>query len=156
MNHKQAHVRCLLLSSERERILLPAANVAEIVSLVPPRVTEGMPDWFLGELTWREQSVPLVCLDATRGIVREQRLDSISRAKTIILYGLQEAAQLPFYGIRVARPPRPLLITANDLTASKTPDPTDSLRLGLVKIGDVEASIPNLAELENRIKRILL
>lgn len=155
MNHKQVHIRCLLLSSEYECALIPAANVAEIISLVPPRVTDGVPDWFLGDITWRERSVPLVCLSATRDLVREQGLESSSRAKTVILYGLQETAQLPFYGIRVARPPRPLLVTANDLTASGIPDPNDSLRLGVVKIGDAEASIPNLAELENKIRRIL-
>lgn len=155
MNHKQVHIRCLLLSSENAHALIPAAIVAEIVAFVSPRLIHGVPGWFLGEITWREQAIPLVCLNQDNDSVSENTDDGEAEAKTIVLYGLQEQALLPFYGIRLARAPRPLMITPNDLTRTETIDPASSLSHASVKIGDIDAIIPNFAVLEQKILNVL-
>lgn len=155
MNHKQVSIRCLLLSSESACVLIPAANVAEIITFVPPKVTPGAPDWFLGEITWREQVIPVVCLNAKNEIISENPGARKPRAKTVILYGLRQETLLPFYGIRVMQVPRPLFITPTDLVMAGTLDPATSLSLALVKVGDADASIPNFTLLEHKIREVL-
>lgn len=154
MNQEQVHIRCLLLSSESECIVIPAANVAEITSFVPPRPIDGLPSWILGKITWRDQLVPVLCLDATRRIAgKESFRASKSRITIVILYGLQEQSQLPFYGVKVASVPRPISLLAHDVTAVGTPSDTDPLRIAAVKIGDIEANIPNLSALESSLRK---
>lgn len=153
MNREQAHIRCLLLSSESECALIPAANVAEIIPLVQPRMTDAKPEWFLGALIWREQEVPIVCLSALGNSATEPRSATALKEKVVVLYGIQDAVQLPFYGIKVTQPPRSLVITHGDIAAVSSDESSACLRLGLVRIGDTEATIPNLAALEDKIIR---
>ena len=47
-------VRGVLIQAGAERVLLPNATVAEMMSRVPVQPIEGAPDWLAGYIAWQE------------------------------------------------------------------------------------------------------
>lgn len=41
-------------------LLLPNVAVAELIPYRTPPAMAGMPDWFLGQVAWRDLSLPLL------------------------------------------------------------------------------------------------
>ena len=44
----------LLIPLADRTLLLPNVVVAELIPYRTPQVTPGMPDWFLGQVAWRD------------------------------------------------------------------------------------------------------
>ena len=53
-------VRSLWVPLREMNLLLPNVAVAEISSYRAPVPVDGMPDWFLGMVRWRDQDIPVI------------------------------------------------------------------------------------------------
>src|SRR6218665_6577 len=54
----------LLVPLADRTLLLPNVAVAELIPYRAPQVTPGMPAWFLGQMAWRDLSLPLLSFEA--------------------------------------------------------------------------------------------
>ena len=57
----------LLVPLADRTLLLPNVAVAELIPYRAPQVTEGTPDWFLGQIAWRDLRLPLLSFEAASG-----------------------------------------------------------------------------------------
>src|SRR5690606_24222737 len=57
----------LLVPLADRTLLLPNVAVAELVPYRAPRAAEGAPSWFLGQVPWRDLSLPLMSFEAASG-----------------------------------------------------------------------------------------
>ena len=57
----------LLMPLADRILLLPNVAVAELIPYRAPQVSEGMPDWFLGQIAWRDLRLPLLSFEAASG-----------------------------------------------------------------------------------------
>ncbi len=51
----------------KENVILPSATIAEIVSVKDIELAENKPAWYLGEMQWRGEAVPLISFEAAGG-----------------------------------------------------------------------------------------
>jgi chemosensory pili system protein ChpC len=67
MNAVTDELYSLLVPLADERLLVPRACVAEVVTWQQPERVDNAPQWYLGNLTWNNRVVPVVSFEAARG-----------------------------------------------------------------------------------------
>ena len=61
MNDVLAHeLYSLLVPLAQERLIVPRACVAEVVTWQAPEKMEGAPPWYLGTIHWSGRAVPVI------------------------------------------------------------------------------------------------
>ena len=106
MQQDEDTVQCLALPIVGEQILVPSAVVAEVyaVDAVSPAI--GGPDWLLGNVTWRGNEVPLVCMEAALG---GTRLEAGARSKMAVMKAQSAGEALKNFAILVQGIPHQVL-----------------------------------------------
>ena len=54
----------LLMPLADRMLLVPNVAVAELIPYRAPQAVQGMPAWFLGQVQWRDLSLPLLSFEA--------------------------------------------------------------------------------------------
>jgi chemosensory pili system protein ChpC len=68
MNSELAHeLYSLLIPLGEERLIVPRANVAEVITWQEPEPMEGTPPWYLGTITWNGRQIPVISFEAACG-----------------------------------------------------------------------------------------
>ena len=68
MNDVLAHeLYSLLVPLAQERLIVPRACVAEVVTWQAPEKMEGAPPWYLGTIHWSGRAVPVISFEAACG-----------------------------------------------------------------------------------------
>lgn len=60
-------IRSLLIPLDGQFMLVPNSAVAEILTYRETRAIPGSPEWFIGMLSWRNQTIPVVSYEAIAG-----------------------------------------------------------------------------------------
>ena len=145
-------IRGVLIQVEGERLLLPNAAVAEVLSFSAPDVVEGAPDWLLGSIRWRGWQMPLVAFSSMAGIAEEH---GGLGSKVVVLKALGGNPKAPYFAVltqgfpRLVTVPRDQLLTHDDGEA--LPDGV----LARVQLREDDALVPDLARIEARIHESL-
>jgi chemosensory pili system protein ChpC len=64
MNAVSDELYSLLVPLADERLLVPRACVAEVVTWQQPERVDNAPQWYLGNLTWNNRVVPVISFEA--------------------------------------------------------------------------------------------
>lgn len=86
----------LLLQMNEVVLLLPNVAIAEIVGVSSIEKIPEKPEWYLGDIKWRELSIPLVSYE---GINERGIADINSTSRIVIMNGIQGHSELSFYGL---------------------------------------------------------
>ncbi|MEO5830880.1 MAG: chemotaxis protein CheW [Rhodanobacter sp.] len=138
-------IRCVLVPIGNLRLLLPNANIAEVITLSTPEPLAGAPDWMLGRIEWRGWRVPLVSFTALAGT---EEGDADLSVRVAVLKALGGNPKLPFIAVLTQGFPR--LTTLNAELIIPTHD-GKSLPPGVrahVLVRDDVAVIPDLEWIE--------
>jgi chemosensory pili system protein ChpC len=150
MEATEDKVRSLWIPLREMNLLLPNVAVAEIGSYRAPEAQADMPEWFLGMVKWRGQSIPVISLEAVCG------LDSPSNpvfSRLMIVNSVCPGSPIEHYAIVTAGLPG--LIQFGDETADEVVEyENDGLKC-IVRIGQEEAVIPDLEFLQNLLEQQL-
>lgn len=122
-------------------LLLPNVAVAELIPYRAPPAMTGMPAWFLGQVAWRDLSLPLLSFEAASG----GQAVTGDGARIAILNALGGRANVKFIALLVQGIPRSLRVT-EDLPRAEVALAT--LELAAVKVDDAVLRIPDLQGLE--------
>ena len=139
------NLACLMIPVGETNLLLPNVTVAEILPWRRIRKWAEAPDWCLGLLSWRGETVP---------VVRYEKLnDANSSAGTgrclLIMNRTQNGSAREFYGLAVDGLPRLVHLTSEDLENQKS-----ALKIADVahlKIGLETATVPRLSYFEEQV-----
>lgn len=145
-------IRCVLVPVGDQRMLLPNATVAEVITQSTPEPVEGAPEWLLGRIAWRGWRVPLVAFTKLAGAGEG---DPDLAVRVAVLKALGGSAELPFIAIVTRGFPR--LTTLNAELIIPTHDGT-ALPPGVraqVLVRDDMALIPDLEMLERELTTLL-
>ena len=150
MDGVQDKVRSLWIPLREMNLLLPNVAVAEIGSYRAPEVLADMPEWLLGMVKWREQSIPVISLEAVCGLsVPSNPVFS----RLMIVNSVSPDSAVKYYAIVTAGLPG--LIQFGDETADEVVEyEGDSLKC-VVRIGNEEAVIPDLEYLQHLLEQQL-
>lgn len=134
----------LLLPLADRTLLLPNVAVAEMIAYRAPQATPGMPAWFLGQIAWRDLSLPLLSFEAAsdgQALIR-------SGVRVAVLNALGGRPQVKFIALLLQGIPRSLKI---DEQLPRADVPLAPLELDAVSFGDAVAKIPDLVALEQKL-----
>jgi chemosensory pili system protein ChpC len=150
MDSVQDKVRSLWVPLREMNLLLPNVAVAEIGSYRAPEAQADMPDWFLGMVRWREQSIPVISLEAVCGLnVPSNPVFS----RLMIVNSVFPDSPIGHYAIVTAGLPG--LIQFGDETADEVIEYENDGLHCIVRIGHEEAMIPDLEYLQKILEQQL-
>lgn len=101
-NKQQEHtdlpeqVAGLLVPMSKVVLLLPNVSIAEVVGFSDVETIGNKPEWYLGNISWREISIPLVSYEGING----QTIAAINgESRIVIVNGIENNNKLAFYGL---------------------------------------------------------
>ncbi|WAJ37346.1 chemotaxis protein CheW [Pseudomonas sp. GOM7] len=135
----------LLVPLADRTLLLPNVAVAELIPYRAPQASEGMPDWYLGEIAWRDLRLPLLSFEAASG----GEAQVASRARVAVLNALGGRPKVKFIALLVQGIPRSLKVE-RELPAAEVD--LAPLELGAARLGEDVVRIPDLIGLEQLLE----
>jgi len=138
-------VASLLIPTLSRPILLPNVTVAEIVPYQEPAPNAETPDWHLGDIVWRETSIPLLSIETLNGIESTERE---SGARIAIMNTVSDQAKRAFYAVVVQGIPRLIRVFAEEIAAED--EPSEAMDAMYVQVNGERAVIPDLDAIEQQ------
>lgn len=142
----QDTVRTLIIPLAGQNLLLPNVAVAEVIPYIRPRAIAGAPEWLLGAISWRGLNIPLISFDRLHG---QDSAGTLAQARIAVFNSVQADSGLAFYAVVTAGIPQLKRVNAEALQ-EVAGDAADGI-LSRVKVGDIQAVIPDLAALESAV-----
>lgn len=134
----------LLMPLRDRTLLLPNVAMAELVPYQTPERRDGMPDWLLGDIGWRNLTLPLLSFEVASG----SQTDIGRDARIAVLNAIGDRPGAPFLALLLQGIPRALKVDTDLPAAAGTLAP---LELAAVRIGDELVKIPDLEGLEQKL-----
>lgn len=145
---KTNEIRGLMITVTNGRVLLPNANVTEIITFSTPEPIENAPAWLLGRTRWRGWRVPLVSFSVLTGLSPSE---AGVNAKVTVLKALGGNPKMPFLAMVAQGFPRLTTISNETLIATGEDDPHPPGVAYTVMIRDDPAIVPDLVGIERLI-----
>ncbi|MGV8961672.1 MAG: chemotaxis protein CheW [Stenotrophomonas sp.] len=145
-------VRGVLIQAGSERVLLPNATVAEVMSRVTVEPIPGAPAWMAGQIAWHGWNVPLLAFARFSGLGEEALT---ANNKVVVLKALGGNPDLPYFALLTASFPQLIAVPRDGLLADAS---EESLPQGVhmrVLLGEQSALLPDLDAVEAAITQSL-
>ena len=139
---------------QKQGMILPEATVAEIIPYEPLQRVEDTPDWFLGLLGWRGQQVPVASFEMLTVERASFSLVSVSSASLVVIRGLNDQDDLPYYAIVSQTPPGRVVLTQEMLF--DTGESSGKTEVIKVTFENDVVSIPDLDYIEACIRNVII
>ncbi len=141
-------VRCMWIPLRGVNMLLPGVSVAEVSNYHMPRELPGAPDWLLGTISWRDQTVPVISLEVLCG---EKLPVNLVYSRIMIVNSIRADSPVRFYAIVAAGLPRLMQVDENTAD-SMEPSTLDALQCR-VSIDRSTAVIPDLGYIQGLLEQ---
>ena len=145
-------VRGVLIQAGKERVLLPNATVAEMMSRVPVQLIDGAPAWLAGYINWQGWEVPLLSY-ARFSSLGDEPLGGNN--KVVVLKALGGNPEMPYFALLTQSFPQLIAVPRDGLLADAT---EESLPQGVhmrVLLGEQSALLPDLDAIEAAVTAAL-
>ncbi|MBB3061002.1 chemotaxis protein CheW [Microbulbifer rhizosphaerae] len=137
-------VSSLLLPLADGQLLVPVDTLSEVIAMQTPVAAYDAPDWYLGELNWRELRLPLMSFEMMRG----QSLPAMhGSCRIAVLCSGNPGGRLPFFALVLQGTPRLVRVTPDELAGRERGCSQGELMH--VALSGEEAVIPDLGALEH-------
>lgn len=154
---RQAAVRhaeelaCVVLPQEDLSLLVPNDCVAEILPWRRVKPLTGVPQWCLGTLGWRGQTV--VVLDFQL-LTLDSEQSRLNRRALVVMHRTTNRDGMSFYAIASSGLPRLLHLAEDEI--GDVDDEQDSVAiLTRLTLGTEAVIVPNLRYLEDQVSAVL-
>ncbi len=151
---RNTELSSILVPLQQRPLLLPVNCVADVIDYTRPDSRNKQRDnqsanWHLGEIKWRNTSVPLVSFE----LLNKGRFAEFSATNRIVIMNrTTHYSKHPFYAIVIQGLPKPMLLNRGDVnTSTEKAGPLEKMR---VMLREIPASIPNLELLEKQLVTI--
>lgn len=145
MSYSNDEVRGVLIQSGNERLLLPNATVAEVMSRVQIEPLADVPAWLVGRIGWHGWQVPLVAFADLAGYGH----DPVERqSKVIVLKAQGDRPEQPYIALLTSSFPQLISVPRDGLLADAS---EETLPRGVhmrVLLGEQSALLPDLETVE--------
>jgi len=134
----------LLLPLTDRYLLIPNVALAELIEFIQPKLRPNLPNWFLGSIFWRGLSVPLLSFELASG----GGFKPAKNYKIAVLNAIGGNPKRKFIAILLRDIPSPVKVAPNLERLKIPPEPLEQT---VVKIANLNASIPDLIALEQKL-----
>ncbi|KEQ18347.1 chemotaxis protein CheW [Endozoicomonas numazuensis] len=138
-----------LIPMQQKPLLLPASCIADVVDYSRPSGGNMENRWYLGEIEWRGQTIPLISFERING---GRFADFSATARIAVMHSVTGNEQLPFYGIVIQGIPQEMEVLAGDIRPMpETESTTGAAETSRVIVREIPAAIPDLSQLEQKL-----
>ena len=148
---KPTDIACLLLPLFDRQLVLPNETVVEIVSSQGVERVEGKASWFLGQLPWRDQIIPVISFERLNG---EGVENAWVKGHIAVLNSISQESKLPFFGILIQDIPRLIRLAKEEVAHDVSAEPALMEQMIVSVIGE-SACIPHLEKIEQSLLEAL-
>lgn len=141
-------IRCVLVPVGSLRLLLPNANIAEVIPQSAPEPVPHAPAWVPGCIAWRGWRVPLVSFTELAGIPAG---DAELSVRVAVLKALGNNPRLPFIAVLTQGFPRLTTLNAELIIPTSDGSVLPAGVAAHVLVRDDVAMIPDLEWIESRL-----
>jgi chemosensory pili system protein ChpC len=144
----QTEIRGLLIPITNGRLLMPNANVSEVITLSTPDRVPNAPEWLLGRVNWRGWRLPLISFSLLAGFALDERATG---GRVCVMKALHGYPRLPFIAMLAQGFPRLTTVAMDSLVVSEA---TQSNRPGVLidaTLKDDQVVIPDLRYVESQV-----
>ncbi len=141
----QSSLTGLLVPLSDRTLLLPNVAVAELIPYRAPQAAQGAPAWLLGQVQWRDLSLPLLSFEAASS---GQPVPVDNGARVAVLNAIGGREHVKFIALLVQGIPHSIKV---DDSLARAEVELAPLELDAVNLGDVQARIPDLVGLEQKL-----
>ena len=153
MAYNKDEIRSVLVQSSAGRLLLPNANVAEVLTGAQCEALDNAPEWLLGRIEWHGWQVPLVSFARLVGLAEDPAQAGGNRV--LVLKALGGNAELPYFALLAQGFPRLATVLRDSLLADATEEDLPEGVQMRVLLGEEAALLPDLDVLESMIGQAL-
>ncbi|MFP6834733.1 MAG: chemotaxis protein CheW, partial [Pseudomonadales bacterium] len=146
---QSTELSCVVIPLSGMQLLLPNICIAEILPWRRVKVLEDAPDWCLGILGWRGESIPVIRFERFSSSLHEDR--KVGRCM-IVMNRSRTADAIPFYALAAEGLPRMLQLTDGDL--ENVPAKLGKAEVATVRVGTESAIIPDLKVIEQHVSEL--
>ncbi len=147
MSEQPREIRGLMIQITNGRLLMPNANVSEVITLSTPDRVPNAPDWLLGRVSWRGWRLPLISFSLLAGMALDERATG---GRVCVMKALTGLPRLPFIALLAQGFPRLTTINADQLVPLGDSFGRPGVLMD-VMLRDDQAVIPDLAKVEQLI-----
>jgi len=150
MAESSDQVSSLLLPMRGFNLVLPHANVAEVLQGLESEPSGNDLAWLVGSIEWRGIRIPLISYETLCG--RESGPSGDTPA-TVVIYGLEGIGDLRFYALELQGIPRPMVLDAERVEPvdDDSAEPNEFVARNVLVAGQ-PGIIPELASVERGIQ----
>jgi chemosensory pili system protein ChpC len=139
----------LLIPLAGERLIVPRASVAEVVSFQAPDAMAGAPPWYLGTISWNGRVAPIVSFEGACG---QPIPATTGRTRIVVFYAIGQKLQSGVFGILTQGFPQLVRVNADVVKAdSSRTFPERMPVLCQVRMINETPLVPDLERLEEII-----
>lgn len=146
-SQKVLEIASLLIPLQGYQVLLPNVSVAEIIPIAQSNPVNNAPLWYLGNIIWREQNIPLVSFEAMND---EAKSGLHNRARFAVLNTTGISNDLPFMAIVAQGLPRLARVSEEEISTQESEDLKAFVMMHVSWAGE-DAIIPALGKMEQAI-----
>lgn len=142
----------MLLPLQTDNLLIPDAMVLENCAPGDIAMKADSPEWFVGYIQWRGQSVPLISFEALNGAmaIAAEQIGRVAIVRSMAAHG-----HLPYYAVVVDAAPDIIDISNDDVRIHES-RPRGRAEALSVSVGDTTAGIPNVDWVEQHLLTYIL
>jgi len=141
-------VHSLLLPLNKEVLILPNAAVAEIVPYSEADQVNDAPQWFLGQLSWRERRIPFISFE----LASDGEAGKIHKhCRIAVLNTLNGNSKLPYIAVLSQGLPSLQLVRPNNIQYADSAIVQRQSIKAYVNLNGIAAIVPDIDDLESRI-----
>jgi len=107
----------LLVPLLDERLIVPRATVAEVISYQAPVEMQGAPPWYLGTISWNGRSVPVASFEGACGHTIPA---TGGRTRIVVFYCIGQKLTAGFFGVLTQGFPQLVRVNPDVLKADLT------------------------------------
>ncbi|AAO28718.1 chemotaxis protein CheW [Xylella fastidiosa subsp. morus] len=147
----QDEIHGILIQTGSERVLLPNAVVAEVMSGVSVESLNDVPSWLVGKIVWYAWKVPLVSFARFIGLDEEVTTQS---NKVILMKALGCHSDLPYFALLTGSFPQLISVSRDSLLADASEEILPQGVHMRVLLSETQALLPDLDTIENALRNV--
>jgi len=140
---------CILLPLQHHYLLLPNAAVLSISSITSLTLPMNKPDFWLGELKWESQQIPVIDLES---LIEEMPPESDDIKKLCVIRSINADNKISAYAFAGHGSSQLIQVDQSALQLSEAQKDSNFLHCQ-IQIGNKIAYLPNLDNIETMIQR---
>ncbi|MEQ8858324.1 MAG: chemotaxis protein CheW [Pseudomonadales bacterium] len=140
-----SELACVLIPLQQGQLLLPSVCIAEIMPWRRIKVLQGVPDWCLGLLGWRGETIPVLRFER----LNQPKSSGPAPGRCLVVMNRTGAGVAPFYALAAEGLPR--LVQLSDADIGDQDERPGRAEARLVRLGTETASIPSLNFIEQQV-----